>query len=416
MLKQAMTKKVLISLVIIGIVAVFAIGGTIAYFSDTETSSGNTFSAGLWIDLQVGDDDPTTWKIDAGNILPGDSGDEEVLIRNIGTDNGYLHITFANLVNDDVSCVEPEREAEGGDCGTDPGAGELAENLDILIYLDENGDNDFDLGTDTLIYQGKVKGILQGDLFNYFLTAGASKDFRVEWSIDASVGNEVQSDKTDFDIIFELTQIQKEIVGDWHFDENSGSIAYDNSGFGNTGTINGAAWADGKYNPALSFDGTNDYAEIADSDSFHAISNEITMEARVKVNSNKNYNSIIVKDIDGKEDFELLCNAGGDCYSTFDGITSRFYKLVDTNLQPGVWTHLAVTYKNGGDWVFYKNGAAINTTPGTQALKITSGAVLRIGDETGTAGRQFNGTINEVKIYNRALSPAEIFEHYQAEL
>ena len=47
-----MNKKILISLCVIGAVAAIAIGGTIAYFSDTETSTGNTFTAGS-IDLTV---------------------------------------------------------------------------------------------------------------------------------------------------------------------------------------------------------------------------------------------------------------------------------------------------------------------------------------------------------------------------
>jgi len=47
-----MNKKILISLSVIGLVAAIVVGGTIAYFSDTETSTGNTFTAGA-IDLKV---------------------------------------------------------------------------------------------------------------------------------------------------------------------------------------------------------------------------------------------------------------------------------------------------------------------------------------------------------------------------
>ena len=49
-----MNKRILISLSVIGAVAAFAIGGTIAYFSDVETSTGNTFSAGT-LDLKIRD-------------------------------------------------------------------------------------------------------------------------------------------------------------------------------------------------------------------------------------------------------------------------------------------------------------------------------------------------------------------------
>jgi len=52
------------------------------------------------------------------------------------------------------------------------------------------------------------------------------------------------------------------LVGYWRFDEGSGTTAYDSSGNDNTGTlINGSSWVDGKYGKALSFDGENDYVD-----------------------------------------------------------------------------------------------------------------------------------------------------------
>jgi len=363
--------------------------------------------------ILIGDDSSAAWNFIETNILPGDSGAREVVIKNNRDTSGYLNITFDNLVNSEMGCTEPEKNDDSSCDNPGENQGELAENLDILIYIDENSNDNFDLGTDTLVYRGKTRGILQGDLFNYPLAIKEEKTFRVEWDLPMAIGNIVQIDKAGFDIVFELTDLKKEIIADWHFNENSGDSAYDSSGQNNDGAINGAVWAGGKYNSALSFDGVDDYVEIADSESFQTISNEITIETWVKVNSNKNYNSIVVKDIDGKEDFELLCNSGGDCYSTFDGAFSRFYKLVDVNLQPGEWTYLAITYKNGGDWIFYKNGTEINTTSGTQSLKITSEATLKIGDENGTAGRQFDGLIDEVKVYNYALTEEEIINNYQ---
>lgn len=60
-----------------------------------------------------------------------------------------------------------------------------------------------------------------------------------------------------------------ELVGYWSFDENTGNIAYDSSGFGNTGTIYGATWVPGKCGSALSFDagsdGDYDYVDVSDS-------------------------------------------------------------------------------------------------------------------------------------------------------
>lgn len=85
-------KKILISFSIIGIVSAIAIGGTIAYFSDTETSTGNTLSAGT-LDLEIRDQDEgfgngvtATWV--ASDVKPGNQYDFTVPfvgLRKLGT-------------------------------------------------------------------------------------------------------------------------------------------------------------------------------------------------------------------------------------------------------------------------------------------------------------------------------------------
>ena len=68
------------------------------------------------------------------------------------------------------------------------------------------------------------------------------------------------------------------LVGYWAFDEGSGTIAYDSSGFANNGTTtNGPSWTNGKVGGGMEFDGTNDYVDVRDSDSLD-ITNEITIE------------------------------------------------------------------------------------------------------------------------------------------
>jgi len=122
-----MNKKLIISLSVIGAVAAIAIGGTIAYLSDTETSAGNIFTAGT-LNLKVGDNDPAGWNFQISDIKPGDSGSQEVILQNTGSLDGYLHITFANLINDEMGCPESEQN-EGGDTTCDnpgPNEGELA--------------------------------------------------------------------------------------------------------------------------------------------------------------------------------------------------------------------------------------------------------------------------------------------------
>jgi len=84
-----MNKKILLSLLAIAFVGAIAVGGTIAYFKDSEVSSGNTFSAGK-IDLKVNDVDNPGVLFTLDNITPGhyyDAG--TVKVRNAGSVPDY---------------------------------------------------------------------------------------------------------------------------------------------------------------------------------------------------------------------------------------------------------------------------------------------------------------------------------------
>lgn len=399
-------RKIILSVSIIAAVAAIVFGITTAFFSDTEQSTGNTFTAGT-LNLKIGSEDPTTWSYSAGDIKPGDEDIEFVSIQNTGSIDGYLQITFANLLDDDVSCNEPEGEAEGGDCGTD---GELAENLDILIYIDENSDEDFDLGGDVLVYQGKAKGILQGDLFNYPLPAGTLKqdEFVLERKLDASVGNIVQTDSVQFDIVFELTQNkQEEIVGDWHLDENNGGMAYDNSGYGNNGIITGAGWTDGKYNPGLSFDGVNDYVAIADKEKLRG-NNAFTISFWLKqISFVGTWPGVIWKGNAGSPDgYVIFYDSNGElAYKRNSSSFGTFSGAVTSS-----WRYLTVTY-DGFTLKWYVDG--LLNRQHTVTFPTNNGIdnlILGRGDQYG------NQLLDEVRIYNRALSDAEILAHYQTGL
>jgi hypothetical protein len=75
------------------------------------------------------------------------------------------------------------------------------------------------------------------------------------------------------------------------------------------------------------------------------------------------------------------------------------------NLALNTWTHLALTY-DGATMRIYVNGLLVNSRSASGAVLTSSGA-LRIGGN-GVWGEYFAGTIDEVRVYNRALTQAEI--------
>jgi len=173
-----MTKKILISLSVIGIVAAMVIGGTIAYFSDTETSTGNTFTAGA-IDLKIDNDSwyngelrqDLGWELDelTGHLFfdyedlkPGDWGEDTVSLHVFDND-AWACVDLYITKNDDMSSTEPELEA--GDVQEDPQNiwdGELAKELQFIFWVDD-GDNVLEVGENVLL-QGSASAALQSGL------------------------------------------------------------------------------------------------------------------------------------------------------------------------------------------------------------------------------------------------------------
>jgi len=235
-----MNKRILISLSVIAAVAAIVIGGTVAYFSDTETSTGNTFTAGsidLTVDSQctyngvastqcgtwmLKDLEPTANKFwSFTDVKPGDSGENTISLHVISND-AYACLHISPLLNDDVSCTEPESIADTT-CGAGQ-VGELAQNIQFFAWGDTDGDNVWDAGELPLFtnIKGPASDVLAGK--TYYLgtiAAGATQFIGVQWCAGemtvnvptrtitcdgAAMGNNCQSDSMTGSIAFYVEQ------------------------------------------------------------------------------------------------------------------------------------------------------------------------------------------------------------------
>jgi len=124
-----MNKKIILSLSVIGIVAAIAVGGTYAYFSDTETSTGNTFTAGS-INLNDG---LSVTKFTLADLKPGDMGQGKYAIS--ATSNNYWACMKSTI---DTTPENGVLEAETGDATTE--VGELQNYLNFFVWNDRDGD------------------------------------------------------------------------------------------------------------------------------------------------------------------------------------------------------------------------------------------------------------------------------------
>ncbi|MGA2092954.1 MAG: LamG-like jellyroll fold domain-containing protein, partial [Sedimentisphaerales bacterium] len=215
--------------------------------------------------------------------------------------------------------------------------------------------------------------------------------------------------------VWSFTPLIPGLVAEWKFDEGTGTTAYDFTG-SNNGTIYGATWTTGMSGKALSFDGVNDYVSVSDSTSLD-ISSEITITAWIKLNNSDQY-PIVGKQPSGTAGsgsagnyyFETSpMNELAFFHQTSTGASGSYY-YSNSCLTQGVWQHVAVTL-GGGQVKFYKDGILNKTVTQSGTFGILNDEPVRIGARKD--GLYFYGSIDDVRIYNRALTAAEIASVYQ---
>ncbi len=202
-----------------------------------------------------------------------------------------------------------------------------------------------------------------------------------------------------------------DLVGYWKFDEGSGDIVVDLSGYGNDGTINGATWTTGKFGPALNFDGVDDDVDCGNDESLN-ITGEITialwMKPSVAGEGGSNVGPVCKAEAGVDPwNWQLRYNApGGGNYMGFqfngdpEGST---WVSVQQNLLPGEWYHIAGIF-DGANMICYLDGVETerNTISG---IRGGSGRFF-IGQDGWD--NIFNGVVDELRIYNHALSAVEL--------
>ncbi len=203
------------------------------------------------------------------------------------------------------------------------------------------------------------------------------------------------------------------LVSWWKFDEGTGSTAYDSAG-DNNGVVYGATWTTGQISGALDFDGSDDYVSVPDNNSLD-MDNQMTITAWVRLNANSGISTVVGKQPSGTASMGASGNYAFMIYSdtlilshqTSTDRTEVLYESIPHSVAAEVWQHVAVTLKEGDSVNFYINGFPAGTSPQNQSFGIINNEPLRIGKTKGDVD-WFDGAIDDVRIYNRALSEEEI--------
>jgi glucose/arabinose dehydrogenase/PKD repeat protein len=196
------------------------------------------------------------------------------------------------------------------------------------------------------------------------------------------------------------------LVGAWAFNEASGTGATDSSGAGNHGTLSGATRTTaGRYGSALTFDGVNDWVTVPDSASLD-LTNGVTMEAWVRPTAlGSTWRTVVIKEQPAQLSYALYANTSNTRPSVHVHTSSDVGLRGPSALPLNTWSHLAGTW-NALVMRLYVNGTEVANSP-LVGTALTSNSPLRIGG-TAVWPEWFAGQIDEVRVYNRALSQPQI--------
>jgi glucose/arabinose dehydrogenase len=235
---------------------------------------------------------------------------------------------------------------------------------------------------------------------------GASYEF-VSWSDGgAAVHNLVApAVPTTYTATYRL--VPRGLVAAWSFNQGSGGTAPDATGRGHTGILSGGAtWtAAGRYGGALSFDGTSGMVSVPDAADLR-LSSGLTLEAWVRPATVSTRRTVLFRERTGGLAYALYAGSNNTRPQGYAYLTGAERAVTGPTALPlDTWTHLAVSY-DGTTLRMFRNGTQVATHAATGAIPALPGA-LRIGANP-LWGEYFTGQLDELRVYNRALTPTEI--------
>jgi hypothetical protein len=209
-------------------------------------------------------------------------------------------------------------------------------------------------------------------------------------------------------------------VGAWSFNEGRGSVAHDLSGHREDGSLEGGAqWTQGRFQGGLGFNGSAAAVDVPDTPALEPAA--VTVSAWVNGSASPGgYKYILAKGANGclAASYGLYTGANGGLafyVSSDQGLSWTLSPNDGQSVWNGQWHNVIGTY-DGSSVRLYVDGRQVGSgTPDTApiAYGLPTTNDLTIGDYRGCTGLDFSGSVDEVKVFDRALSPLEIAAGYQ---
>ncbi|HOD82834.1 MAG: PEP-CTERM motif protein [Planctomycetes bacterium ADurb.Bin126] len=208
------------------------------------------------------------------------------------------------------------------------------------------------------------------------------------------------------------------LVAWWSFDEGTGAVAGDAAG-GHAATLQNMEAADwvaghtgGAGDYSLSFDGTDDYVQAI---GYKGVAGRAARTISAWINSSATNDDIVSYGTNtGSQKWVFRTNSTNGLAETLRVEVNGGYQVGSTDIVGTGWTHVVAVWENDGtpnaeDLKLYVNGVLeINSATGAYSINTNSGQDVWIGGESFDTSRNFAGQIDDVAIWNRALTAAEI--------
>lgn len=202
------------------------------------------------------------------------------------------------------------------------------------------------------------------------------------------------------------TQLQRSLVGYWKFDDGIGAVVNDSSGNNDDVTAYGAAWVDGRFGEGLGFDGVDDFAETNVSRSLNFSGNQFTISAWVFPRVQRaSSGDVIARRLGSRAQYFV----GWWWNGSEVGFGTGLYNGVGVGFGPSVyhpvdvWYHVVSVY-NGTTLRLYVNDELELDRAVSGNLLPVNAPLYFARESVGSEDVYFNGTIDDVKIFDVGLS------------
>jgi hypothetical protein len=212
----------------------------------------------------------------------------------------------------------------------------------------------------------------------------------------------------------------KGLVAHWTFDEDSGVTVNDSSGQKIEGNLLAARRVTGKSGKGIECQ-QDALMEVPYTPGLDAFEEGLTVSAWVNRAADSTWNMIVSREIkDGPSEYFGLAVVKNKALFSVDPDGAHYQNIKsDVDMPEGEWIHLCGTYDNT-TFKLYVNGRLVKSAPCSTPFKFSDRNPLIVGGNTNTQGKKwvdcFHGRIDEVRLYNRALTEGELLDVYRSNL